>query len=450
LKPRVLVIAVALACAIAAACQQPPATSGAPVQGPSVDPQLASAIAGIRAVDNHTHVNSTAQTDTDFDALPIDGLPPFDLPARARPDSPEWIPAYRALYGYSYADATDAHLAALRQERARIATEQGDKFPEWVLDKVGIEVMFANRIAMGPGLSPPRFRWVSYVDALMLPLSTTAEGAVTPDRAKLYPLEEQLLKRYLGDLHLDRVPATLDLYTRDVVTATLARQRQAGCIGVKFEAAYLRALDFADAQADAASRVYARYASGGQPSHADYKTLQDYLFRYIARESGRLGMAVHIHSFEGAGSFFDASGADPLRLEPALNDPSLRGTKFVIVHGGGAFASHTGPLLWKPNVYADISGMSLIYSPARLAEILRDWLLVMPEKILFGSDASAFGPDQGWDIAAWVATNNARTALGLALTTMMRNGEATRERAQQLATMVLRTNAGTLYNLTLK
>ena len=44
---------------------------------------------------------------------------------------------------------------------------------------------------------------------------------------------------------------------------------------------------------------------------ADYKALQDFLFRHIAREAGRVGLAVHIHSFEGAGAFFRAAfGAD--------------------------------------------------------------------------------------------------------------------------------------------
>ena len=75
----------------------------------------------------------------------------------------------------------------LRGTMQRIAKAQGDKFPAWVLDQVGTEVMLANRVAMGPGLAPPRFRWVSYVDALMLPLSTKAEAAASPDREKLYP-----------------------------------------------------------------------------------------------------------------------------------------------------------------------------------------------------------------------------------------------------------------------
>ena len=143
------------------------------------------------------------------------------------------------------------------------------------------------------------------------------------------------------------------------MTPTLEAQRKGGCIAVKFEAAYLRSLDFDEAAPAAAASVYVRYAGGGTASHADYKTLQDFLFRYIAREAGRLGMAVHIHSFEAAGNYFNASGADPLLLESALDDPALRQTNFVIVHGGGVFASHAGALLWKPNVYVGTSLMTL-------------------------------------------------------------------------------------------
>ncbi len=75
-------------------------------------------------------------------------------------------------------------------------------------------------------------------------------------------------------------------------------------------------------------------------------------------------MAVHIHSFEGAGNYFDAAGADPLLLEPAFNDPALRQTNFVIIHGGGVFAAHAGAMLWKPNVFVDTSLMALAYPPA--------------------------------------------------------------------------------------
>ena len=71
----------------------------------------------------------------------------------------------------------------------------------------------------------------------------------------------------------------------------------------KFEAAYLRSLAFDAADAAQADRVYRERS----PSDADYKALQDYLFRYIAAECGRLGMAVHLHTMAGAGRYFDVA-----------------------------------------------------------------------------------------------------------------------------------------------
>jgi predicted TIM-barrel fold metal-dependent hydrolase len=302
---------------------------------------------------------------------------------------------------------------------------------------------------MGQGLAAPRFRWVSYVDALLFPLSTRDEAAVTPDRQKLYPYEGKLLARYLADLAIAKLPATLDGYLGTVVAPTLERQHGAGCLAVKFEAAYLRSLAFDDAPREAADRVYARYVRGGTPTHAEYKTLEDYLFRAIAREAGRLGMAVHVHSFEGAGSYYRVADSDPLLLEPAFDDPTLRRTQFVIVHGGGMYAPHAGALLAKPNVYLDFSGLVLVDPPSLLAPVLRRWLAQFPEKVLFGTDAAAFGPGIGWDVAAQLGTSTARRALAIALSEMMRDGEVTRPRAERLAAMVMRTNAARLYHLSL-
>ena len=414
------------------------------------DPELASFIAKIQAVDNHSHPNSIAPDDADSDALPLDGLGALELPMRLRPEHSEWLAAYKALYQYPHPDLSKAHLEDWRGKVQEVAKREGEKFPAWVLDQIGTEVLLANRVALGPGLAPPRIRWVSFVDALMFPLSNSSEAASTPDRQKLFPLVDKLSRRYLADLKITKLPASLDAYLKTVVTPTLEAQRQAGAVAVKFEAAYLRALDFDAVTAATASAVYAKYAAGGTPPHPDYKALQDFLFRYIAREAGRLGMAVHIHAFEGAGNFFAAAGADPLLLEPVLNDPDLRQTQFVIIHGGGAFAGHAGAMLWKPNVHVDMSLMTLAYSPSTVAAVLRGWLTQFPEKVLFGSDATALGPDMGWELAAWVGTRNARTALAVALTDMLRDGEVTRPRAKEIATMVMRRNASDLYKIGLK
>jgi uncharacterized protein len=434
------------------ACAAPPHGDAAATFAPAAvaDPAIAAFIGTIRAVDNHSHANSVAPGDTDADALPLDGVAPFEVPAPLHPDNPDWLAGYKALYNYPHADLSGPHLNAFRQTMQGIVKAKGDGFPEWVLDQIGTEVLLANRVAMGPGLAPPRVRWVSYVDALMLPLDNSAEAASSPDRGRLFPLEDKLLLRYLADLTIAKRPATLDAYLKTVVTPTLEAQARGGCVAVKFEAAYLRALDFDDVSAATAAAMYAKYAAGGVPPRADYKALQDYLFRYIAREAGRLGMAVHVHSFEGAGNYFRTAGADPMLMELVFNDPALRQTNFVIVHGGGVFWTHAGAMLWKPNVYVDMSLMTLAYVPAKLAEVLRGWLTQYPEKVLFATDASALGPDMGWELAAWIGTKNARTALALALTDMIRSGEVSRARAEEIATLVMRVNASKLYRLGLK
>jgi len=93
------------------------------------------------------------------------------------------------------------------------------------------------------------------------------------------PSSRTELKRYLSDLNLSGIPATLREYLSRVVTPTLERQKNGGALALKFEAAYLRALDFAEANEAEAARVYARYARGdGEPSIAEYKPLQDFLF----------------------------------------------------------------------------------------------------------------------------------------------------------------------------
>jgi predicted TIM-barrel fold metal-dependent hydrolase len=423
------------------------------------DKELAEFINNIKAVDNHAHPNTIEPDDKGSDALPLDGLGNIELPERLRPESPDWLASYKAVYGFKGDSLNEKDMKAMADTEANMIKQEGENFPTWALDQSKIEVMLGNRIAPGPGISAPRFRWVSYVDALLFPLSTKAE-AITPDREKLFPLEEQLLKKYLAGLGLSKLPATLDEYLAKVVTATLESQKKNGCVALKFEAAYLRSLglNIAEPQIstdfkiinEAVREVYTKNVNGGEPAHEKYKLLQDLIFRYIAAEAGRLGMAIHIHSFPGAGNYFIANDCDPLLLEPVFNDPALRNTKFVLIHGGGTFYLHTSALLWKPNVFADISLMTRLWSAHQIAIVLRDWLSQFPEKVLFGTDAFNAGPGLGWELNAWISSNTAREALTIALSGMMRDHEISPDRAKEIAMMVMRTNASKLYNLGLK
>ena len=68
-----------------AACEKPPA---------AVDPQLASEIAAIKAIDNHAHpvrpVAPGETPDAEYDALPVESLEAQSDPIRTRSGSPHF------------------------------------------------------------------------------------------------------------------------------------------------------------------------------------------------------------------------------------------------------------------------------------------------------------------------------------------------------------------------
>jgi hypothetical protein len=404
---------------------------------PAIDPGIIAEISGIRAIDNHAHpvrvVPGGTAPDRQFDALPVDNMEPSSDPLMLRSGAPAVMEASRALYG--------------TQGKQGVMKEKGDQYPAWVLDQMGIEVMLANRVEMGTSIQPPRFRWVPYVDALLFPLENSKLGERNSDRKSFFALEDVLRRRYLGDAGVKTLPATLPDYLARVVTPTLERQKRGGAIAEKFEAAYLRTLAFDKVDGATAGRIYAQFVGKGAPPDAEYKLLQDYLFRYIAGQCGRLGMAVHLHTMAGAGSYFDVAGANPLLLESVLEDPTLRKTKFVMVHGGWPFTREITALLEKPNAYLDYSAQSLVLTPAALAGTLREWLEWVPEKVMFGTDAYPYSKEMGWEESGWIAARTGRQALATALTGMMRDGEISRQRASELARMVLRENARVLYGL---
>jgi predicted TIM-barrel fold metal-dependent hydrolase len=251
----------------------------------------------------------------------------------------------------------------------------------------------------------------------------------------------------LRDAGLSKIPATLDAYVEKVLRATLQKQKEAGAVAVKFEAAYLRPLDFAPAAKDEAARVYAKHAAGGKATGPEYKTLQDFLFKQIALEAGRLGLAVHFHTGSGCGEFFDDSGADPMLLSQMLNDPDLRKTNFVLLHGNPPRERSVSVLILKPNVYTDMSVLEFLWSPPELARILRPWLEMMPEHVMFGTDAGPFGPGLDWEETTLIGSQHARRALALVLSDMVRDKTINRERARQIAERVLRANAAQLYGM---
>jgi len=388
------------------------------------DPDLRAMIALIRAVDHHAHTLPARMPDpSEADRPDPLGQTPFPYPVRLRVTNPEYLDAWRALYGYPYDDMADAHAREALRTKLSLMVERGEGYPAWVLDQAGVDVQFVNMPGLGPGQTAPRFRWVPHAQDVLSPREAArARGC--------------------------QLPATLDAYLNDVVLPQLEEWQAAGAVAIKFGIAYHRSLDVAAVTTVSAAAAYGHLVRAGSVTAEDTKSLEDYLFRATAREAGRLGLPVHIHTGVGADPRFAIAGANPLLLEPTFDDPALRDTTFVMLHGGWPFEREAGVMLMKPNVYADFSSQTFLRSTRALSEVLEAWLGWYPEKILFGTDAYPDDtPLASWEEKLWLTTRSSRDALTLALTRMLRSGEITQSRAESLAQMVLRENALGLYDL---
>ncbi len=409
------------------------------------DAEIARHIDSIKAIDNHAHVIAADPADKGFDQLRCEMLPDSGVTPASWRYNADWMSAIHALYGFTPKDSSDAEMKRVDDARAVAMQQHGDQ--QWVLDKAGIATVLANRTELAPEMKAPRVLWVPYEDALLVPLNNSGEKSVNPDRKALFEMAEHLQSRYLEQAGMKHLPLVLDDYLNHVVLPTLERQRKAGAVAIKFEVAYVRALDFAEVDPYRARQVYAKYAGGSIPQAADYKLLQDYLFKQIALEAGKLGMPVHIHTGSGCGSFFNDPGSDAFLLSPMLNDPDLRKTNFVLLHGNYPQHRKLLALIVKPNVYVDTSVVEYFLTPREYGDVLKSWLEQMPEHVIFGTDASPGSPGQNWPEATLWGTAKVRRSLAIALTEMVKEGSIDKARALEIADLVLRGNASELYGI---
>src|SRR5260370_2836475 len=85
------------------------------------------------------------------------------------------------------------------------------------------------------------------------------------------------------------------------------------------------------------------------------------------------------------------------------------------------------------NVYSDSSLMGYYVYPSELKNILKQWISLYPEKIMFGSDAFPFNDAVGAEETLWLAERSARTALAAALEELVDEGALTEEKALRRA-----------------
>ena len=394
----------------------------------------------IAILDDHGHPGFA--DDPDADAM---ASPPSHPPLRLQSDNPELIDASKALFDYPYTDNSPDHLKWLAAKKAELRnTYPGYQYFDRILDQLNVQTMMANRVVMGDYLDPKRFHWVFFVDSFLFPLDNKDLSARNIDLGVYMPLQEKLLHRELAQAGLSALPATFPEYLA-FVSKILEQNRAHGGVSIKFEIAYFRTLHFDDPPETTAAAIYNRYHAGGNPTAADQTQLQDFMFRYLLREAGRLHLAVQIHTAVGGGDFYNVSGGNVLNLENVLRDPRYSNVNFVLLHGGYPFQDQAIWLAARENVYLDSSLMGLYLYPADLAEVLRHWLLLYPDKVVFGSDAFPFSDAIGAEESDWLAIESARKALAAALARMILNGEVTEQRALQFAHAYLHDNAARIY-----
>ncbi len=427
-----------LAAATSARAQAKPLASPQDVQ--KIYDHLLPQIDRIPIYDNHSHATFPDDSDMDAQAAP----PDESSVLRLRDTNPEFIAAAKSLFGYPYDDFQPEHAKWLAEKSKAAEKDGSPAYWNSILDKLNIETCLANRVAMAPYLDPKRFHWVFFVDSFLFPFNNRDQTGKNPDMGVYIPLQEKVLHRYMQQENVSALPADLAGYEA-FVRQTLADNQKKGGVAMKFEAAYFRTLYFSDPPREKAEAIYAKYHAGGVPSNDDYRTFQDYIFRVLIDQAGKLNLPAHFHSAVGIGDYFSLRNGNPLNLENVLRDPRYAKNKFVLIHGGYPYTLEMIWLTAAKNVYTDSSLVGYYVYPSELKNILKQWISLYPERMMFGSDAFPFSDALGAEETFWLAARSARTAISAALAELVAEGAFTEEKALELARMYLHDNAAHLY-----
>jgi len=413
-----------------------------PTPGPDVQQvyqRLLPQIEKIPIFDHHAHPGFS--DDPDLDAM---AAPPGVYALRLRDTNPELIAAAKALFGYPYDDLSPEHAKWLVQKKAELKKEKGNAYFSDILDKLNIEQGVANRAMMADYLDPKRFVWVFFADSFMWPFNNQRETSRNADEAVYIPLQEKMLHRWMQQERLNKLPPDFAEYLK-FVSRTLEDNQRKGGIAMKFEVAYFRSTKFSDPSREDAQDIYGRFHAGGIPSKEEYRTFQDFMFRYLIREGGRLHLAVHVHSAVGPGDYFNLTESNIMNLENILRDPRYSNVTFVMIHGGFPYDRLAIWLAAPKNVYLDSSETEFLLYPSEFKNTLKLWLETFPEKITFGTDAFPYNEVLGAEESYWLGVQSSRTALAAALAEMISMGEVTEAQAMQMAHGYLHDNAVGLY-----
>ena len=403
--------------------------------------RLLKQIEAIPMYDNHSHPGFSDDTDVDAMASP----PGESATLRLREDNPEFVAAAKSLFGYPYDDFRPEHAKWLVDKKKAAQQSGGVAYFDSILDKLNTDVCLANRAMMAPYLNPKRFHWVFFGDSFFYPFDNSAERASTPDMGVYVPLQEKMLARWKKQEGVEGLPEDLAGY-EDFVRRTMAdNQQKHGGVAIKFEAAYFRSLYFGDPPRAHAEAVYNKYREGGVPTAGEYKQFQDYIFRVMVEQAGKLHLPMHFHSAIGIGDYFSLHNGNVLNLENVVRDPRYKNVTFVLIHGGWPYEREAALMTAVKNVYLDTSFQSELLYPSQFKDVLKQLLTLFPDKMMYGSDAFPFSDALGAEESFWLAARTTRTGLAAALAELVEEGAVSEPKALELARNYLHDNAARLY-----
>jgi predicted TIM-barrel fold metal-dependent hydrolase len=432
-KSTILPVLLLLAFLSTSAATQEPAT---PWRDDPVFQRLAKALDSVLAIDTHTHLLGSGK----FNPALAERMPVLNR------SSHPWFPTIiKTRFGLDI-DPRDWAKgdAAIDNARADMIKRLGEH-GYWMdhLDYSRTEIALVNENSR-TGIDDKRLRWVPQATTLLYPLPAEHLMARSPRHREDITEIQQDLRGFLSEGGASAVPPDLAGYVR-IVDDTLRRWQKQGAVAVKFYDAYLRTLRIADVPQAQAADLYAKGVKAPL-ARDEYLALQDFLWRHILLEAGRLTLPVHIHSSLGVPPFLRSLDSDVRNLEDVLTDVRFFKTPIVLIHGGGPWYDIAAYLALKPNVWIDVSSIGFLYSVPDFADILHKYFLFAPEKVLFGTDAASYpSVPGGADVQHLMLSRATRDALYLALTELIRDGVIDERRAIDIGRGVLRENARRLY-----
>jgi uncharacterized protein len=403
-----------------------------PWRSDAIFQRLSAALDRVPAIDIHTHLIQPGEFNPSLGNIG---------PLMIRSSHPWLRSAIRKRFGVT-AQPNDwpATIEEIKSARATMVKRFGEN-RYWMnhLDYTVTEVALVNQYEQ-KGIDGKRLRWVPHATVLLYPLPAEHLVARSPSHKADIEEAQKHLDRLFKEANLNEPPLDLQTYI-GFVDDTLRRWQKQGAVGIKFWDAYLRTLRIADVPTNEATALYLKGRKIGLGRN-EYLSLQDYIWRHILLEAGKIKLPVHIHSSFGVPPFLRTLDSDVRNLEDVLADPRFFETQIILIHGGAPWYEVASYLALKPNVWIDISALGFLRPVPELADIVRKYFLFAPEKVLFGTDAgNAPSVPGGADVQHIVVSRTVRDALYLALSGLVRDGVITEQQAIQIGRGVLRENA---------